>query len=125
MLSAGYSLGIATGKSLTGLQASLARHDLAGFFISLETPEGGRGKPYPDMLNRAMATAGTEPGDTIMVGDTSFDMAMAESAGAYGVGVQWGYHPAEELIEAGAETVIDRFEELLPLADFMMGGRED
>lgn len=125
LLNAGYSLGIATGKSMRGLEFSLARHKIAGYFISLETPEGGRGKPHPDMLERGMASAGVGPSDTILVGDTSFDMAMAETAGAYGVGVGWGYHPASELMAAGAETVIESFTELLPLADFMMGGRED
>jgi phosphoglycolate phosphatase len=42
-----------------------------------------------------------------MVGDTSFDMAMAVSAGAAPIGVAWGYHPKGALFGAGAVTVVE------------------
>ena len=45
---------------------------------------------------------------TIVVGDTSFDMAMAVNEGAAGIGAGWGYHEADELIEAGALAVAER-----------------
>ena len=60
------------------------------------------------MVEQAIADAGAAPQTTIVVGDTSFDMAMAVSAGAAGIGAAWGYHDAEELIEAGAIAVADR-----------------
>ena len=40
-----------------------------------------------------------------MIGDTAFDMAMAVNAGVHAIGVDWGYHHPDELIEAGAEAV--------------------
>ena len=40
-----------------------------------------------------------------MIGDTQFDMAMAVNAGVRALGVDWGYHTADELLEAGAEAV--------------------
>jgi len=45
------------------------------------------------------------PQDTVMIGDTSFDMAMARAAGVRAIGVAWGYHAAAELIAAGADVV--------------------
>jgi phosphoglycolate phosphatase len=50
-----------------------------------------------------------------VIGDTSFDMAMAVAAGAVGIGAGWGYHEPDELIEAGAVAVADRPLEVLEL----------
>ncbi len=105
-------LGIATGKAMRGLQASLERHEIAAFFVTLQTADRNPGKPHPAMLQRAMAEAGVEPEETVVVGDTSFDMAMGRSAGVTAVGVSYGYHPVEELRQAGAETIIDSIAEL-------------
>jgi phosphoglycolate phosphatase len=54
-----------------------------------------------------MDDAGATPETTIMIGDTSFDMAMARSAGAAAIGVSWGYHEASELKAAGAHYIAD------------------
>jgi phosphoglycolate phosphatase len=64
-----------------------------------------------------MCEAGAEPENTIVVGDTVYDIAMARAAGATGVGVTWGYHPGAALKEAGALAVIDRFANLVPTLD--------
>jgi len=101
----GYLLGIATGKSLRGLHATLERHGLADSFITLQTADRGPGKPHPDMLLRAIAEAGTSPSETVMIGDTTYDMAMARSAGSAAIGVAWGYHPRDALLAAGASHV--------------------
>jgi phosphoglycolate phosphatase len=108
----GYLLGVATGKARRGLNAVLDRHDLARRFVTLQTGDQGPGKPHPAMLERAMAETGVRPEDVIMVGDTSYDMLMARSAGVHAIGVSWGYHPAEELRAAGAHSVIASFDEL-------------
>ena len=49
-----------------------------------------------------------QPATTFVIGDTSFDMAMAVNAGATGIGAGWGYHDAAELIAAGAAAVAER-----------------
>jgi phosphoglycolate phosphatase len=108
----GYLLGIATGKARRGLDAVLDRHDLARRFVTLQTGDRGPGKPHPAMLERAMAETGVAPEDVFMIGDTSYDMLMARSAGVHAIGVSWGYHPAEELRAAGAHAVIGSFDEL-------------
>ena len=118
---AGYLLGIATGKSSRGALAVLDAHELAHRFVTVQTADHGPGKPHPDMLHRAMAAAGAAPGGTVLVGDTTFDIEMATNAGVAGVGVAWGYHPAEDLELAGARAVIDRFEDLEAAAARLIG----
>lgn len=109
---AGWVLGIATGKSLRGLTDTLERFGLAAHFSTLQTADQGPGKPAPDMLRRAMAEAGVEDAATVMIGDTSFDMAMARSAGVAAIGVSWGYHEQHELMAAGADCVVSTFADL-------------
>lgn len=104
----GWLLGVATGKSDRGLAHILGHHGLAERFVTLQTADRHPSKPDPAMLVAAMAEAGAEPRMTAMIGDTSFDMAMAKAAGARAVGVAWGYHDVHELVEAGADVVADR-----------------
>ena len=101
----GLLLGVATGKSDRGLAATLAAHGLAPLFGPLHTADRHPGKPDPAMLEAAMADAGTAPGDTLMIGDTVFDIAMAANAGVRAIGVGWGYHEPAELLAAGAAGV--------------------
>ena len=50
-----------------------------------------------------------------MIGDTSYDMAMAKAAGVHPIGVAWGYHEHAALRDAGAETIVASFDELVAL----------
>jgi phosphoglycolate phosphatase len=59
------------------------------------------------MIETAMADAGAVPETTVMIGDTSYDMLMARAAGTRALGVAWGYHPADELTEAGAHAIAE------------------
>jgi phosphoglycolate phosphatase len=111
----GHSLAIATGKSRPGLLSVLDHHGLAPLFASLQTADRHPSKPDPSMLEQAMRETGSAPATTLMVGDTTFDMAMARAAGVGAVGVAWGYHPVDALAEAGASTVLERFEDLLEM----------
>jgi phosphoglycolate phosphatase len=112
LIAAGWTLGVATGKSDRGLAHVLARHDLADRFATLQTADRHPSKPDPAMLYAAMAAAGVTPVDTVMIGDTSYDMAMARAAGVRAIGVAWGYHTADELVAAGADAVADHAREL-------------
>jgi phosphoglycolate phosphatase len=67
------------------------------------------------MLRQAMAEAGAARGDTVMIGDSTFDMLMARAAGVRPVGVSWGYHPVAALTEAGAESVVGSYGQLRAL----------
>ena len=117
----GWLLAVATGKSDRGLRHCLDQHGLHARFVSLQTADRHPSKPHPSMAEQAIADAGATPQSTIVVGDTSFDMAMAVAAGASGIGAGWGYHEAEELIEAGAIAVAARPLDVLDL----IGSRVD
>lgn len=99
-------LGIATGKQMRGLRATLERHGLGDRFVTLQTPDTCRGKPHPEMVERALAETGVNRSSAVMVGDTTFDMQMAYNARVTGIGVGWGYHEPSALTAAGARQVI-------------------
>ncbi len=111
--SEGWLLAVATGKSERGLKHCLESHGIHARFVSLQTADRHPSKPHPSMVSEAIAEAGAEAGTSIVVGDTSFDMAMAVNAGASGIGAGWGYHEAQELLEAGALAVAERPLEVL------------
>jgi phosphoglycolate phosphatase len=112
----GWVLGVATGKSDRGLKSCLVTHGIFDLFATLQTADRHPSKPDPSMLETAMAEAGAQPASTVMIGDTAFDMAMARTAGCRALGVAWGYHTTEELLDSGAEAVAatpHQLEELL------------
>jgi phosphoglycolate phosphatase len=113
----GHLLGVATGKGRPGLDSVLVHHRLSTLFTSLQTADCHPSKPHPSMLEAAMRETGSDPDQTLMVGDTSYDMTMAHAAGVGAVGVAWGYHPVEVLTAAGAGTILERFEDLLELVE--------
>lgn len=113
----GYLLGVATGKSDRGLGFCLNHHGIATRFVTLQTADRHPSKPHPAMLNAAIAEAGAAPETTVMIGDTSFDMAMGRAARTLTVGVTWGYHEADELREAGAHHIIDTTDALMAVLE--------
>ena len=100
-------LGIATGKSRRGVEHILEKYGWDGWFATTQTADDAPSKPDPTMLFQAIEEAESEPSRTVMIGDTTYDMLMAVSAGAAAVGVAWGYHPAGALFGAGAVTVVE------------------
>jgi len=101
-------LGIATGKSRRGLVHLMAAHGWEGRFVTTQVADDHPSKPHPSMLHACLRETGVAPEQTVMVGDTAYDMEMARAAGVHALGVGWGYHPADRL---GAR-VIDQFSAL-------------
>jgi phosphoglycolate phosphatase len=64
------------------------------------------------MLLQALAATGTTPENAVFIGDTTFDMEMAQAAGLRSIGVSWGYHQADRLVAAGAHRVVTAVDEL-------------
>ena len=105
-------MGIATGKGLKGVHRVLALHGIAEHFVTLQTPDHNPSKPHPGMLQRAAAETGVAAQQIVMIGDTTFDIEMGKAAGAQTIGVSWGYHEPEDLIQAGADCLIDSYDDL-------------
>ena len=101
----GWMLAVATGKSDRGLASTLEANGLTALFSSLQTADRHPSKPHPAMLEACLAETMAEPGNTLVIGDTVYDMEMAKSAGVGALGVAWGYHEADELLAAGASAV--------------------
>ncbi|WP_430910652.1 HAD-IA family hydrolase [Methylobacterium sp. sgz302541] len=108
-------LGIATGKSRRGVDHLVAANGWEGWFSTTQTADDAPSKPDPAMLLQAMSETGIAPESTVMIGDTTYDMAMAVGAGAAAIGVAWGYHPPGALYAAGAVTVVETAERLSDL----------
>jgi phosphoglycolate phosphatase len=124
MKTQGWLMTIATGKSRAGVDAILSGHALGGIFDAIHCADDGPGKPDPHMLICSMRAVGSDPADTIMIGDTSHDMAMARAAGVYAQGVTWGFHTEAEMRAGGAHGVAGTFRELREaLTTFGVNGR--
>lgn len=109
---AGWLLAVATGKSDRGLAHCLEHHGLTGHFVTLQTADRHPSKPDPSMIEACLDATGAARANTVMIGDTAYDMAMAVNAGVRAIGVDWGYHHPAELVEAGAQAVAGSVEEL-------------
>jgi len=109
---AGYLLGIATGKSRRGLAKVLAETGLGPLFQASRCADEALSKPHPQMLEEVMGALGAGPAETLMIGDTEYDMQMARHAGVPGLAVSYGVHGAERLLAEGALACLDRIDEL-------------
>ncbi len=100
----GVVLAIATGKSRRGLDHLVAAHGWAGRFASMQVADDHPSKPHPSMIAACLRDTGIAAAQAVMVGDTRFDIEMAEAAGVAALGVSWGYHPGATL---GARVIDD------------------
>ena len=106
------ALGIATGKSRRGVAHLIEKHGWEGWFATVQTSDDHPSKPHPSMITTALNETATAATQTIMIGDTSYDIAMARAAGVWAAGVAWGNHPPAELTKAGAHSIANNFKEL-------------
>ena len=108
----GYLLAIITSRSSHRLHELLEKEGIGNRFVSLKTTDHGPGKPSPDLMLQTLAETGIEARDAVMIGDTTFDVLMAWSAGTSAIGVSWGVHKPHELRDAGAHHVAEAIHEL-------------
>lgn len=108
----GYLLALVTSRSSRRIKEILSRTGLEGRFVSVQTADLGPGKPDPFLLGRAMHEAGAGAAETVMVGDTTYDVETAVNAGTAALGVAWGVHDAARLRSAGARHVAVEFRDL-------------
>jgi phosphoglycolate phosphatase len=104
-------LGVATGKSRRGLDELLDAYDMHDFFVTTQCADDHPSKPHPSMLMTALMETGVEARHAVIVGDTSYDMAMGKAASISTIGVTWGYHKRKDLVDAG--VVVERVDDLL------------
>lgn len=116
----GALLSIATGKSRAGLKSAFLTLDIEHLFVTSRCADETRSKPNPQMLEEILSVTAIEPGKAIMIGDTSYDMEMAQHAGIDALGVSYGVHTRDTLYGSGALKVVDSFVEM---KNWLMSGR--
>lgn len=102
-----YLLAVATGKGRPGLDHDLELTGFSRFFLASRTVSEAPSKPHPQMLLDLMDELGTRPEETLMVGDTTFDLDMARNAKVPSVGVLTGSHGREDLMASGPLACLD------------------
>jgi len=95
----GMMLGVATGKSRRGLDRALTENDCMALFDATRCADETFSKPHPQMLLEIMEELDVSPAETLMIGDTEYDLQMASNAGVAAIGVSYGVHERERLLQ--------------------------
>jgi phosphoglycolate phosphatase len=114
-------LGIATGKSRRGMEHLFDLHGIRPLFQTVQVADDHPSKPHPSMIEACLSETGVDTSHAVILGDTVFDMEMGRNAGIHAIGVSWGYHPAEALLQAGARRVLTGFGQLAESLDDIWG----
>ncbi len=109
---AGYLLGVATGKNRNGLERALLSSEMKPYFHATRTAEQTVSKPDPTMLFELMAELGVEASRTLMIGDTSHDLLLAQNAQVDAIAMGHGAHPPEQLRALSPLALVDNFAQL-------------
>lgn len=115
--SEGFKLAVATGKSRVGLDAVLVESGFRDYFHITRTPVESASKPDPLMLTQILEHLKFDVADAVMVGDTTFDMQMAQTIGMDRVALHHGVHSPEQL--AGFDPVAE-FDHLTELRRWLL-----
>ncbi len=109
----GYLMAVATGKSRRGLDRSLSVTGLASYFHFSRCADEGLPKPHPEMLLRIMEKLEVIPQRTLMIGDTTHDLQMAQNANVAAVAVAYGAHLPQALADMNPLGFVNSFENLM------------
>lgn len=111
-LSSNYVLGVATGKARRGLNRAFASSRSEHYFNASICADEAESKPSPDMLIKLLKQWNIEPKNAVMIGDTKYDMQMAEAIGMPRIAVSYGVHSEELLIAHKPHFIIKEVNEL-------------
>jgi len=112
----GFKMAIATGKNQAGAEHACNRLGLTPYFDSIHgILPGTPGKPDPAVLIRAMKALDSAADECVMIGDTVYDMQLAQAVGVRAIGVAWGVHSQEKLEDCGVSvaTSVSKLAQLL------------
>ena len=102
----GYRLAIVSNKLQAGVTELHQRFFSTTVQVAIGEHEGVRRKPAPDMVNAALAQLGVTADEAVYVGDSEVDLATARASGLPCISVLWGFRDREDLVAAGAQTII-------------------
>ncbi len=110
--SRGHTLTVATGKSRRGLDRAFDTLGLREFFVTSRCADEGFSKPHPGMLHAIYDQTGLLAKDSVMIGDTTHDLQLAENAGCAAIGVTYGAHDVALLKAHNTLNLVDSVTEL-------------
>lgn len=113
----GYHLGIVSNKFDAAVKQLKEEYFPETISVAIGESSGVRKKPAPDCVWKALKELGSDSEQTVYVGDSDVDVMTAHNSGLRCVGVAWGFRDAQVLKQAGADAIIDRPGELLPLLE--------
>jgi len=109
---AGRGCSVATGKSRRGLEPALVSSGLGAHFDITRCADETRSKPDPRMLEEILLFYGIEPSEAVMIGDTRYDLEMAQRIGMPSIGVEWGVHKRDVLGDYAPHAIVDSVPDL-------------
>jgi len=112
LIDRGFMLAIATGKARRGLEPVLAETGLKSLFHGSRCADETRSKPHPQMLEELLDEFAVTADETIMVGDTEYDMLMAKSLGMDALAVSYGVHDKADILKHEPLSCVDSVSEL-------------
>lgn len=107
-----YRLAVATGKGRRGLDRDMSNHGLNVLFSATRSADEAPSKPHPQMLLDIMEELDAEAAETLMIGDTAYDLEMARNAGVACVAVGCGVHDRQRLLDFDPLALLDTVAEL-------------
>lgn len=112
----GKTLAVASSRRHESLDGLLADFDITNLFSAIiGADDVVNAKPNPEPVNKILSDLSFSPSETIVIGDAPYDIMMGKNAGATACGVNYGNGKRDELQEAGADFLIDKFPDLLTL----------
>jgi len=108
----GYDLAIATGKSRRGLDKNLTETSLHEYFPITRCADETRSKPHPQMLEEILVDHNTNASKALMIGDSEYDLQLANNARVDGFAVSYGVHGLIRLLKQDPVGFIDKIGQL-------------
>ena len=111
--STGRKVGVATSKPQKFAEMLLARENMTELFdVVCGSGMDGNNKTKADVLRSALKELGAGPDNTVLVGDTKWDILGAKEVGLDCIGVRWGFAEKGELEKYGAVMIADDMKSL-------------
>lgn len=114
---AGIQLAVASNKGQQSLLRDIEASGLSDFFTTTRSASQVPAKPCPQMLEEIMSVCGVTPFETLMVGDSTSDIEMANQLHVVAIGVDFYFQNESMLRETGAKDVFNDFQQLTRYLD--------
>ena len=114
----GYKIGLVTSRLTTKTMQGLEKYNIKKYFDVIVTADDTtKHKPDPEPVNITLEKLGSLPEESIMVGDTKYDIQCAKNAGIKSVLVGWAFAASEEdkTGENAPDHIIERAEDLFEI----------